>query len=73
VTHPVTTTIRSADAQPIIAPEMNLFHRILHTTDLSLHQWLICIVVALVPVAVTEIRKLVLRRRETETPQPAAV
>jgi hypothetical protein len=29
-------------------------------------QWLICIVAALAPVAATEIRKLVLRRRETE-------
>jgi P-type Ca2+ transporter type 2C len=56
----------------VIAPEMNLFHRILHTTDLNLHQWLICITVALVPVVVTEIRKFVLRRREPETPQPAA-
>ena len=28
MTHPVTTTIRSADAQPIIAPEMNLMRSI---------------------------------------------
>jgi Ca2+-transporting ATPase len=59
----------------VIAPEMNLFHRILHTTDLNLHQWLICVAVALVPVVVTELRKLVLRRNDEsapETPQPAA-
>jgi len=53
----------------VIAPEMNLFHRILHTTDLRLHQWLICIVVALAVVVVTETRKFVLRRRETANPQ----
>jgi Ca2+-transporting ATPase len=54
----------------VIAPEMNLFHRILHTTDLNLHQWLICIVVALAPVVATEVRKFVLRRREADAPQP---
>src|SRR5262249_39444909 len=54
----------------VLAPEFNLFHRVLHTTDLTLHQWLICIVVALAPVVVTEIRKLVLRRRETDAAKP---
>jgi Ca2+-transporting ATPase len=54
----------------VVAPELNLFHLILHTTDLNLHQWLICVVVALVPVVVTEIRKFVLRRREADAQQP---
>jgi Ca2+-transporting ATPase len=64
----------------IIAPQLGLLNRILNTTPLTLHQWLICIVPALAVVAVTEIRKAVLRRRETGasptaasgTPQPAA-
>ena len=58
----------------VIAPEMNLFHRILHTTDLNLHQWLICIVAALATAVLTEIRKLMLRRKETSAPEagPAA-
>jgi P-type Ca2+ transporter type 2C len=53
----------------VLAPQMNLFNRILHTHPLTFHQWLICIVAALAVVVVTEIRKLVLRRREREAPQ----
>jgi Ca2+-transporting ATPase len=53
----------------ILAPQLNLLNRILQTTPLTLHQWLICIVAALAAVVVTEIRKLVLRRRETTAPQ----
>ena len=55
----------------ILAPQLNLLNRILDTIPLTLHQWLICIVSALAPVAVTEIRKFVLRRREAEAAQPA--
>jgi P-type Ca2+ transporter type 2C len=65
----------------VVAPQLNLFNRILHTVPLTLHQWLICIVTAFAAVVVTEIRKFVLRRREAaapeapedELPQPAAV
>ena len=64
----------------ILAPQLNLLNRILNTTPLTLHQWLICIVSAFAVVVVTEIRKLLVRRRtdapETPTatpePQPAA-
>ena len=52
----------------ILAPQLDLLNRILHTTPLTLHQWLICIVAALAPVVLTEIRKLVLRHRESDTP-----
>ncbi len=56
----------------ILAPQLNLLNRILHTTPLTLHQWLICIVSALAVVVVTEIRKLVLRRSaDAPQPQPA--
>ena len=54
----------------ILAPQLNLLNRILQTTPLTLHQWLICIVAALAAVVLTEIRKLMLRRRETETSAP---
>jgi Ca2+-transporting ATPase len=58
----------------ILAPQLNLLNRILHTTPLTLHQWLICIVAALTAPVLTEIRKLVLRRREANAPQtPASV
>jgi P-type Ca2+ transporter type 2C len=53
----------------VLAPQVNLFNRILHTTPLRFQQWLICIVVALAVVVATEIRKFVLRRRETANPQ----
>ena len=54
----------------ILAPQLNLLNRILQTTPLTLHQWLICIVAALAAVVLTEVRKFMLRRRETETSAP---
>ena len=64
----------------VLAPELSVLNLILHTTDLNLHQWLICILSALAVVVLSEIRKLVLRRRTeasepppaTKEPQPAA-
>jgi Ca2+-transporting ATPase len=52
----------------ILGTELSLFQRFLDTTGLSLEQWLVCIGVGLTIVAVSEIRKLILRRR----PEPAA-
>jgi Ca2+-transporting ATPase len=61
----------------LIAPQLQLLNRILDTVPLRLHQWLICIVSALVVVAVSELRKLYLRRRgdvpTAEETAPAAV
>jgi Ca2+-transporting ATPase len=59
----------------VLAPQLNLFNRILHTVPLTLRQWLICIVSAFAAVIVTEIRKLVLRRRKAaapDAPEPAS-
>jgi Ca2+-transporting ATPase len=53
----------------VLAPQLNLFNRILHTVPLTLRQWLICIVSALAVVVVTEIRKFVLRHREADAPE----
>jgi len=55
----------------ILAPQLDLLNRILDTVPLTLHQWLICIVSGFAPVIVTEIRKLVLRRRH-DAPATAA-
>jgi Ca2+-transporting ATPase len=57
----------------VLGPELGLFQRILHTVHLTFHQWLLCIVLGLVIVAVSEIRKLLLRRSgEAETAQESA-
>jgi P-type Ca2+ transporter type 2C len=52
----------------ILAPQLGLLNKILHTTPLTVRQWLICIGCAFAPVVVTEIRKLVLRRRTAPSP-----
>jgi P-type Ca2+ transporter type 2C len=52
----------------ILAPQLDLMNRILDTTALTVHQWLICIVAALATVALTEIRMLVLRNRKKDSP-----
>jgi Ca2+-transporting ATPase len=56
----------------ILAPQLGLLNRILQTTPLTVHQWLICIVAALAAPLATEIRKFVQRRRETSAPQAPA-
>jgi P-type Ca2+ transporter type 2C len=56
----------------LLAPQLNLLNRILQTTPLTLHQWLICIVGALAAVVLTEIRKFMLRRRNASAPQTPA-
>jgi Ca2+-transporting ATPase len=48
----------------IIAPQLDLLNRILGTVPLTLHQWLICIVTAFAAVVASEIRKVILRRRD---------
>jgi Ca2+-transporting ATPase len=47
----------------IFGTELQFFHRILDTMDLTGNQWLICIGAALPIVVVSEIRKFLLRRR----------
>jgi Ca2+-transporting ATPase len=44
--------------------ELDALNRILHTVPLTLHQWLICIVVAFAIIPVSEGRRLWLERRE---------
>jgi Ca2+-transporting ATPase len=47
----------------LFGTELGIFHRILGTVHLTLHQWLICIVVGLAIVPVSEARRLLLQRR----------
>jgi Ca2+-transporting ATPase len=54
----------------VLAPQLNLLNKILGTTSLTLHQWLICIVSAFAAAVVTEIRKLVIRRRNAAPQEP---
>ena len=63
----VVTTGMSA-AAIVLATELGLFQRILHTTTLSLGQWTLCLMAGLVVVIPTELRKIVLRDRATRVP-----
>jgi P-type Ca2+ transporter type 2C len=56
----------------VLATEFGLFQKILHTTDLNVVQWLICIGAALTVLVPTELRKVVLRRRLATGDAPAA-
>jgi Ca2+-transporting ATPase len=47
----------------VLGTELGFFHRILNTVHLDLHQWLVCIVVGLAIVPVSEARRLLLQRR----------
>jgi P-type Ca2+ transporter type 2C len=49
----------------LLGTELGLFHRILHTVHLDLHQWLVCLVVGFAIVPVSEGRRLLLARRRT--------
>jgi P-type Ca2+ transporter type 2C len=57
------TTLLSAGAI-IFATELEFFHRILDTVELTGNQWLICIGAGAVIVLVSEIWKFFLRRQE---------
>ena len=48
----------------VAGTELQVFQRILQTESLSFRQWLLCLGVGLVVVVASEIRKLVLNRRE---------
>ena len=52
----------------VLGTELGVLQRILHTVSLTLNEWLVCVAVAALVVAASEIRKLVLRRREGDAP-----
>jgi Ca2+-transporting ATPase len=47
----------------VLGTEFSVFQRVLHTVHLTGHQWLVCIVVGLAIVPVSEARRLLLQRR----------
>ncbi|MDF5756910.1 HAD-IC family P-type ATPase [Spongiactinospora sp. TRM90649] len=51
----------------VMGTELDLLHRLLGTTDLSLGQWAVCLVVGLAIIPVSEARKALLRRRAAVT------
>jgi Ca2+-transporting ATPase len=52
-------------AAAVLATQLGFLQRILDTVQLTGNQWLICIGAALPIVAASEIRKLLLRRRDS--------
>jgi Ca2+-transporting ATPase len=65
----VITSLMSA-AAIIFGTELQFFQRILKTEELTGNQWLICIGAGLAVVAVSEVWKFVLRRREATATDP---
>ncbi|MEV8515091.1 cation-transporting P-type ATPase [Dactylosporangium sp. NPDC051484] len=51
----------------ILATELGLLQRVLHTVSLNLTQWLVCLVAGVSVIVVTELRKMVLRHRAATT------
>jgi P-type Ca2+ transporter type 2C len=51
----------------LLGTELGFLQRILHTVHLDLHQWLVCVVVGLAIVPVSEGRRLLLARRQRTT------
>jgi P-type Ca2+ transporter type 2C len=51
----------------VLGTELGLFERILGTVSLTLNEWLLCVAAALPIIGLSEVQKLMLRRR-----QPAA-
>jgi len=51
----------------LLGDELGILQRILDTVHLDLHQWLVCIVVGLAIVPVSEARRLLLKRRGSGT------
>jgi Cation transporting ATPase, C-terminus len=52
----------------VLMTEFGLFRRILDTTNLDLEQWVVCIIVGLLIIPVSEIRKLIVKTPLDEVP-----
>lgn len=55
----------------VLMTEFGLFRRILDTTNLNLDQWVVCILVGLLIIPVSEVRKLVVKKPIDEVPADA--
>ena len=56
----------------VLMTEFGFFRRFLDTTNLNLDQWVICILVGLLIIPVSEIRKLIIKKPIDEAPSEAA-
>jgi len=65
----VYTTLASVIAV-VFGTQLNVFQKILKTTGLNLHEWLICIVAPLSIVIASEIYKFIIRRRMQQAEPP---
>jgi Ca2+-transporting ATPase len=55
-----------------LGAQADFLNRILGTVELDIHQWLVCIVVGLAIIPVSEARRILLQRRAAEAAEPAA-
>ena len=55
----------------VLMTEFGLFRRILDTTNLDLEQWVVCILVGLLIIPVSEVRKLLVKKPIDEVPADA--
>ena len=65
---PFLITTAAAIVTIVLMTELELFRRLLDTTNLSLEQWAICLVVGLVMLLVSEIRKILVKTPVDEEP-----
>ena len=56
----------------VLMTEFGFFRRLLDTTNLNLDQWAICILVGLLIIPVSEVRKLIIKKPIDEAPSEAA-
>jgi hypothetical protein len=56
----------------VLMPHLGLLQRLLGTVPLTFEQWMVCIVVGLLIVPVSEVRKLLVKVPVDEVEQPAA-
>jgi Ca2+-transporting ATPase len=56
----------------VLIPNLDFLERLLDTTPLTFEQWVVCIVVGMVILLVSEVRKIVVKRPVDEEPHEAA-
>jgi Ca2+-transporting ATPase len=71
--HRFVLTTGMSFAAIVLGTQLGLFNRLLDTVGLNVHQWLICILAPLTIVIASEIRKLLVRRREPEAESESTV
>jgi Ca2+-transporting ATPase len=68
---PLLVSVGAAITVIILTTTLSPFQRLLHTGELKLQEWLVCIGVALLVPIVSELRKLLIHRSLDEAPVPS--